>query len=231
MTPPPLSELLLDYLSCTPDFPERPGEVELFSVSAAFRIDGPTAWRDATALLPARPALPGCWDGWLRDLAPRREVPAAIGAVPQRVAEPAALFQPDDGPELPGGRCDDMLRLCRRELEKAVTRADVTAVLLYAGLLRESGALSEAGTALAALPASLPAEWATRADNERGALAWAEGDRDRALSLWSRHPTDWACAFNRRLADPAATGPAPPAGTGWAALAELYAAVAASRAA
>ncbi len=240
--PPSLRELTARYLAAQAVNPAGgvESEVEPHEVLGGFRPTAAQTWADAVAPLTVVGlsadglTCPPEWAAFAAAGGPTAVVPLAAGFFPQRVSDPSALFagrhNPPSADRLTG------FDALRQWVAASVGSGSAARLLLAAGV---AACLGDALTADAMLVAAEPlcagparSVW----ENQRAAVRyvagkaadWAAvtgpaGDFNRGLAaLFSGKPAD-AVGPLRRAAD------ALPAGSGWSALAGLYATLAAAR--
>ena len=242
--PPSLRDLTARYLVSRAAAPDAgvESEVEPHEVLGGFRPTAAQTWADAVAPLAAAGlpadglACPPEWVAFTQAGGPTAAVPLAAGFFPQRVSDPSALF----AGRLPAAGADRQpgFDALRQWVAAAVGSGSAARLLLAAGV---AAALGDALTADAMIAAAEPLcvgparpAW----ENQRAAVrfvagqgagwdgvAGPAGEFNRGMAaLFANKPGD-AVGPLRRAAD------ALPAGSGWAALAGLYATLAAARSA
>ena len=242
IVPPSLCDLTARYLTAQAANPVAAveSEVEPHEVLGGFRPTAAQTWADAVAPLVAVGlsadglVCPPEWAAFAAAGGPTAAVPLAAGSFPQRVSDPSALFAGKHSPAAAERQAGfDALR---QWVAASVGSGSAARLLLAAGI---AATLGDHLTADAMLTAAEPL---------CGGAAWSAWENQRAaVRFLGGKPADWAAVsgpagdFNRGLA--ALFGGKPgeavaslrnaaaslPAGSGWSALAGLYATLAAAR--
>ncbi len=208
-------------------------EVEPYEVLNGFRTDPRTAYTDAVAALKllgvkdVPSSLPPEWASYVQLLPATVAVPMAAGRFPQQVRDLAALLEGDavhtPTPPSEAGGFNAMRSWVKKQGDGAAK--------LAAGIARSLGDDPAVPTGSDAVSA-----------NERAAALWTVGDVSPAVKLWLAMPDSPVAWFNRGMCllftDRAAEAlphlrkavATLPETSGWQHLAELYLAVAESRA-
>ena len=240
--PPSLRDLTARYLAAQAARPDAgvESEVEPHEVLGGFRPTAAQTWADAVAPLTAAglPAdtlsCPPEWAAFAAAGGPATAVPLAAGFFPQRVSDASALFAGRSAPaaaaKLPG------FDALRQWVAASVGSGSAARLLVAAGVAASLGDTLTADAMIAAAEPLCVGPARTAWESQRAAVRYATG-----------RAADWAGVagpvgeFNRGLAalfagQPAAAAAplrraadALPAGSGWAALAGLYATLAAAR--
>jgi tetratricopeptide (TPR) repeat protein len=211
---PPIADLLARFLtrqaeSRSAGISEIPvNEVEPFEAAAFPMIEPRTAWSEATLALqlldpqkvPATVAPPPDWAGMVASPLAMLAVPFAAGNYPQLVRDLPALIRTPSRSELrPKSEPSTGNSGLGNWAAQAIRRREFPAALLAIGALRLSHELSAASDMLEELRPHVPARWQAAFANEEAALAWHNGDADKAHDLWSKLPDTAPVCFNRGM--------------------------------
>ena len=240
--PPSLRDLTARYLAAQAVNPAggAESEVEPHEVLGGFRPTAAQTWADAVAPLAAVGlsadglTCPPEWAAFAAAGGPVAVVPLAAGFFPQRVSDPSALFAGTFSP--PAADRHAGFDALRQWVAAAVGGGSAARLLVAAGVAACLGDTLTADAMLAAAEPLCVGAGRIAWENQRAAVRyvagkaadWAAvtgpvGDYNRGLAaLFAGRPGD-AVAPLRRAAE------ALPAGSGWAALAGLYATLAAAR--
>jgi tetratricopeptide (TPR) repeat protein len=221
---------------------ERLPEVVPYEAVPPLAIDAGLAWTEAleagNAFGLATPSFecPTGWADLVVNAAPISAVPMCLGNFPQLVRDIKALAEVANLPSLrPQPPATSIDATGVRNWRSSDPSAAVTFV--RAGVLRLAGEYAEASRMLAELP-ERRGKLKTALLNERAALAWHQGEHERAIDLWNGAREDTPVLFNRAMSllfSRQAAESRPlfdralaelPASSGWRQLAELYLAVA-----
>lgn len=195
---PSLSDLTARYLASHGErldanaVAETPA-VTFYDAVPPHAIDAKLAWAEATAVLTAfgQTAPAKAVPGWANVVAAHdaiTAVPMAVGNYPQMVRDLGALL--DSRMTTPAGSpIDDTA------FGQWAAKADDSAKLLVAGLLRSARHYDAASAILAANDRSQPV-WA----NEYAALLWDTGRHGDAAAIWATLPDCPPVRFNRGVA-------------------------------
>jgi tetratricopeptide (TPR) repeat protein len=220
---------------------ERLPEVVPYEAVPPLAIDAGLAWAEALeagkgfGLATSALECPAGWADLVADTAPLAAVPMCLGNFPQMMRDVKALAEVENLPSL---RPQPLAVPAEASAVKSWRSDDTTAAarLVRAGLLRLLGQYAGAKEGLAGMPEGR-GKLGSALHNERAALAWHQGDHQRALDLWKEAKEDIPVLFNRGLSllfcgQAGQARPlfdrvleALPASSGWRQLAELYLAV------
>jgi hypothetical protein len=205
--PPSLGELFARYLNNTDSsqVDSRPGLVEAYDSGVSHPIDAQLAWKGALASLTGLMApgasleKPSDWTSLVLAHDSRPAVAMAAGNFPQLMRDLPGLLQADD--------LADLLRLPStvQDLPGLSSWAARTAKCSFAGRMLAAGVLRLTGQFAAASEFLSDEQGLTVAEsqvlgNERGALAWSQGNRDAAIAQWLKLPVSAARQFNLGMA-------------------------------
>ena len=239
--PPSLRDLTARYLAAQTANPvaDIESEVEPHEVLGGFRPTAAQTWADALAPLAVVGLsadglnCPPEWAAFAAAGGAIAAVPLAAGGFPQRVSDPSALFA---GKSATAAEPQPGFAALRQWVAASVGSGSAARLLLAAGVAATLGDHLTANAMLTAADPLCAGSARSAWENQRAAVSFLAGK-----------PADWASVtgpagdFNRGLAalfgDQPAAAVAPlrsaaaklPAGSGWAALAGLYATLAAAR--
>ena len=205
--PPSLGELFARYLNNTDaaQVDSRPGLVQPYDTGVAHPVDAQLAWKGALASLASLTAQgmsfekPTDWTSLVVAHESRPAVAMAAGNYPQLMRDLPGLLQADD--------LADLLRLPSsvQDLPGSsswalrIAKNSFAGRMLAAGVLRLAGQFAAASEFLNVEPGHTDAELQVLG-NERGALAWDEGNRDAAIEQWMKLSASAAGQFNLGMA-------------------------------
>lgn len=239
-----LAELFARYLdrqaaAHAGGFAFEPKDVTPYEAGPAQPIDPQLAWHEALTPLTAYDAavkvddmgaLPH-WAALVAGREPMLAVAFAAGNFPQLVRDFRSLLGAAEMPE-PGPAVH--VPELEAWAEDAAAKRTLPHMLVAVGGLRLAQQHDSASAYLDRHDGLIPAAWRAGWENERAALLWHAGARQRARALWQAQPPNTAVLFNRGLAalflgEPAAArAPLQAAigqlagGGGWQHLAQLY---------
>jgi hypothetical protein len=180
------------------------GEIELHDSSPAQAIDPRMAWDEAVAALQTagqKPNLPGPggvpeWRGLVAAQEPALDLAFCAGNFPQMVRNLNLLLQGGDAPKTRPYASPTLTSWAEKMSAKPVPQS-----LLAVGMLRLAQDFGRATQLLGDVAKNAPAEWKSACENEKAALAWHEGRKEEAASLWGKVDEEYLPAqFNRGMA-------------------------------
>lgn len=213
-TPPTLAALTAGFLSRTQDAEvltaaaDALGDVQPHEVSVGYRAEPRLAWQESLEVLGAFgvkaapiPA-PGDWGGLVARQDGVAALPFALANYPQRVRDLGTLLQtPNLGDLLPAtvepsAVSSGLLKWGTKHVEAG----NLPHALIAAANYRAARDFDRAAETLAALKASVAAEWQPVLANEEAALLWHRGEYAAAADLWATLPDSVPVRFNRGMA-------------------------------
>jgi hypothetical protein len=185
------------------------GDVVPYEAAPVQPVDGRLAWEEGRRVLPfyhpqpETPALasPPQWAQVVAAHEPVLAVPFCAGNFPQLVRSFQPLLQPPQvALAVPaGGRPVPALALVDWARE-AANKKQFPQTLLALGALRLARQFDTAAELLRTHQVDVPAEWRAGWANEAAALAWHQGQAERAYAAWQSQAPSVPVLFNRGMA-------------------------------
>ena len=213
-TPPTLAALTAGFLSRTDDAEtltaaaDALGDVQPHEVSVGYRAEPRLAWQESMEVLaafgvkaPVIPA-PGDWGGLVARQDGVAALPFALANYPQRVRDLGTLLQTTDlGDLLP--ESVEATAVSGGLLKWGTTHVragELPHALIAAANYRAARDFDRAAETLAALKATVGAQWQAVLANEEAALLWHRGEYAAAADVWAGLPDSVPVRFNRGMA-------------------------------
>ena len=185
------------------------GEVTPYEAGPVLPIDPSAAWTEATAVvLHFSPqtgiesiSAPPNWPTLVNAQEPAVAVAFCVGNYPQLVRNLYLVMSQDDSEALrpANGRAVESEEL-DKWIEQVCDGENMPDLLFAVGALRLSKQMEKATELMDRCDDAIPDQWRSAWHNERAALAWHNGDAEKALSIWESQEDSTAVLFNRGMA-------------------------------
>lgn len=213
---PPLSELLAHYLQRQAQAQEAglvggdvSGEVVPFEAAPVQPVDPRLAWNEALAAVrllqgkaePQQWQVPPDWPTLVAAQEPAMALACCLGNFPQLVRNLHPLLHATDLAALRPNSSRPVATPSLLDWAGQVARKkQYPQTLIAVGALRLARHFDRAAEMIKGYQADVPAAWRAAWANEEAALAWHQGQGEKALKLWQAQPTSVPVLFNRAMA-------------------------------